>query len=286
MRTFQAFSLSLPVRRQGRRRLIPASILLLSVLACLGQPKSEPGPTPIEPAEGKKEGRALAAELLAQAPEEDLTNSGLLTIRRPGTKPQAFPVRFKTIVTPTNWVSTYTVEASAKGPVKQELRVIHRNGQPNEYVLITSQADGSNHVATLSENETQKPFAGSDFWLADLGLEFLHWTEQRLLLREMRKGQACEVLESTNPQADAGYARIVSWLETESPHAIVHADAYDAHGQLLKEFDPKKLKKIQGQYQLEEMEIRNDKTGGRTLIEFDLQADNQKVEGQKEGGHR
>ena len=25
------------------------------------------------------------------------------------------------------------------------------------------------------------PFAGSDFWVADLGLEFFHWPEQKVL---------------------------------------------------------------------------------------------------------
>ena len=39
---------------------------------------------------------------------------------------------------------------------------------------------------------------------------------------------------------------------------------------LLKEYDTKKLKKVNGQWQVEEMEIRNDQTGSRTRLEFDL----------------
>ena len=56
----------------------------------------------------------------------------------------------------------------------------------------------------------------------------------------------------------------------ESPHGIVHADAYDAQGELIKHFDPKNLEKVQGEYQLEEMEMRNRKTGSQTWIKFNL----------------
>ena len=115
------------------------------------------------------------------------------------------------------------------------------------------------------------PFAGSDFWVADLGLEFLHWPHQRVLKNEMRHSKSCKVLESVNPQpVPGGYARVVSWIMIESPHGIVHADAYDARGESLKRFDPKSLEKVQGEYQLEEMEMRNRKTGSQTVIKFNL----------------
>jgi len=51
----------------------------------------------------------------------------------------------------------------------------------------------------------------------------------------------------------------------------VYAEAYDAQGDRLKRFEPKALKKVNGQWQLQEMVIRNLKTGSRTAIEFDLQ---------------
>ena len=102
------------------------------------------------------------------------------------------------------------------------------------------------------------PFAGSDFWMADLGLEFLHWPQQRLLRKEMRHSKSCNVLESVNPQpVPGGYARVVSWIMIDTPHGIVHADAYDAQGERIKQFDPKNLEKVQGEYQLEAMEMRN-----------------------------
>ena len=38
----------------------------------------------------------------------------------------------------------------------------------------------------------------------------------------------------------------------------------------MKEFDPSGLKKVNGQRKLEEMEMRNRKTGSHTWIKFDL----------------
>ena len=118
-----------------------------------------------------------------------------------------------------------------------------------------------------------QPFAGSDFWIADLGLEFLHWPLQRVLRIQMRKGQSCDVLQSTNPQpVPGGYSRVVSWIAINRPEdiVIVHAEAFDTRDKLLKEFDPKKVEKINGVWQLEEMEIRNRQTGTRTRIDFNL----------------
>jgi hypothetical protein len=123
----------------------------------------------------------------------------------------------------------------------------------------------------LRGDQAMIPFADSDFWVADLGLEFLHWPEQRLLKKEMRRGQFCNVLESLNPQLGAvGYRRVVSWLDIDTG-GIVHSEAYDAKNKLLKEFDPKEFKKVSGRWELRGMEIRNLKERSRTRLEFDLE---------------
>jgi hypothetical protein len=83
-----------------------------------------------------------------------------------------------------------------------------------------------------------KPFAGTDFWLADLGMEFLHWPSSALLRKEMRRGRSCKVLESTNPQLGKGaYGRVRSWIDSESAQ-LIRAEAYDSENRLLKEFSP------------------------------------------------
>jgi len=156
--------------------------------------------------------------------------------------------------------------------------VIHTENRPNEYRLanFSRPAGDTNESITLHGPQAMIPFAGSDFWLADLGLEFLHWPDQRLLKKELKRSQSCYVLESRHPEANGGYARVVSWMDIDSVRdagqaAIVLAEAYDAKGRLVKEFEPKGITKVHGQWQLEEMEIRNAKTGSRTSIKFNLE---------------
>ena len=62
---------------------------------------------------------------------------------------------------------------------------------------------------------------------------------------------------------------MLSWIDKESD-GILEAEAYDINGKLLKVFEPKSFKKVDGQWELQEMEIRNVQTGSRTRLEFDL----------------
>ncbi len=247
--------------------------LLLSASVCLGQRQNEPRPAPLDPVQAVKEARALVSEMLAQRPDQNTTNIGRVTIRDAAGKEREIPVRFEITGTPTGWQSLYESLPSAGSPGATRLTVIHTGEQPNRYELVTQAAAGATNAAPqqLGQDQIMTPFAGSDFWIADLGLEFLHWPKQRLLKKEMRHSKFCDVLESINPQpAPGGYSRVVSWLIIDPPHGIIHADAYDARGDRIKQFDPKSLEKVQGEYQLESMEIRNRKVGTRTVIEFDL----------------
>ena len=151
------------------------------------------------------------------------------------------------------------------------MTVIHSDGQPNRYELFDP-ADATNTVAKeLTRAQIMAPFAGSDFWIADLGLEFLHWPRQRvLLLNDMKHGKACRKLESTNPKpVPGGYARVESWIMIASPHGIVACRCLRRRGDVLKHFDPTNLEKIQGEYQLEEIAMRNP-DGSQTWIKFNL----------------
>jgi hypothetical protein len=120
-----------------------------------------------------------------------------------------------------------------------------------------------------------KSFASSDFWICDLGLQFFHWPDQKVLPKttNLKRGRAYTLLESTNPDPGTnGYSRVVSWIDQETG-GILEADAYDAQGKLLKVFEPKSFKKVNGHWELQEMEIRNVQTDSRTRLEFDLKKD-------------
>jgi len=255
-----------------------ALLLLLPglVLRCFGQAQSElKPPPPLSAAEGERQARALVARLLAQTPDQASTNAGVLRIREAEGAQRSVPVLFEIVPTPTNWLNIY--DASGTGSLEAEkLTIVHRRNEANQYWLQKAGAKNliSNAPQELAPNALLVPFAGSDFWIVDLGLEFLHWPEQRVLKKQMRKGLSCDVLQSTNPHPGPGgsYSRVLSWIAINRPEdiVVVHAEAYDARDKLLKEFDPKKVEKVNGVWQLEEMEIRNRQTGSRTKIEFNL----------------
>ena len=211
-------------------------------------------------------GRHLAQQLRQQQrPTTNFVQTGTLKIRNAKGGRTEIPIQFQIVVTEMNslnWLSNYQTTMT-NNPVR--LMIVHCDDKPNGYRFF--EGDGQRD---LDGNQAMIPFAGSDFWVADLGLEFFHWPGQKLLKKVVRSSRGCSVLESTNPEpATNGYSRVVSWIDSESG-GILHAEAYDAKGKLLKEYDTKKLKKVNGQWQVEEMEICNDRTGSSTRLEFDL----------------
>ena len=238
----------------------------VSSLACFGQ--SQIVITNL--AEQQKLGREFVQELLSLRPETNSSGKGVMKIRDAKGKTTEIALQFNTVVTSNDWRAVY--RAKPNTPDQTMLMVINKDNSPNKTVLSdASQTEGSPHVPGLHGNETMIPFSCSDFWLADLGLEFLHWPEQRMIKKEMSRSQFCKVIESINPQpASNAYSKVISWIQHEGG-GIVHAEAYDAKGKLLKIFEPKEIEKVNGQWQLREMEMRNVQTRSRTRIEFDLQ---------------
>jgi hypothetical protein len=84
----------------------------------------------------------------------------------------------------------------------------------------------------------------------------------------MRKGRPCRILESTNPKAK-NYTRVRSWVDLENKGVIL-AEAYDAAGKLMKRFSIGSVQKLDGAWQLKDMEMIDELRGSETRLEFDL----------------
>lgn len=230
-------------------------------------------PAPLDPIQAEREARTLVAELLTQRPEENATNIGRLIVQPNRTSQSELRVRFETVRTATNWLSIYETLPAERQAKPTRLVVVHTSGQPNQYLLDEPGSPAAG-PRKLAGNQTMIPFAGSDFWVADLGFEFLSWPKQTLLKKEMKNNKFCEVLESTNPKPESGgYARVVTWITADKPHAPARADAYDASGKKIKAFDPKTVEKVEGAYQVHSVEMRNLRTRSRTVMEFNSDAD-------------
>lgn len=238
-------------------------------------------------------GRQLAQQILTQlqqTPPQSFTNAAMLEIEHRGQPSLNIPVRFETFVGLTHfvplpsigdlpaeagdaagragWEVIYDAQMSTPGEADHAWFGIYHAG--NQSVFHAPETGRPSRDVVLAGNQTMVPFAGSDFWICDLGLEFFQWPDQKIIGHETRRTRACAVLESTNPDpAPGAYSRVVSWIDNET-HGIVHAEAYDAAGKLLKEFDPKSFKKVNGHLELQDMEIRNVQTHSRTWMKFSL----------------
>jgi len=228
---------------------------------------THPAPAPSSP-----EGLALAEDLRSAKPTENLEVKGWIRLRDAEGRRSRTPFRYRVEVGEQSWRSVY--ETSGEGPLPAErLVVIHANTAPNRYEL--SRASGAGAASpgpeVLTGDQAMIPFAGADFWLADLGREFLWWPEHRIVEEariKMRKGRPCKVLESRNPQPDAkGYTRVRSWIDTKTGGIII-AEAYGPDGKLMKEFEIGGLTKVNEVWELKDMEMRNARTDSQTVFEF------------------
>jgi outer membrane lipoprotein-sorting protein len=217
----------------------------------------------------KEEGQALAAELRRQRPTENAELTGVLKIRDGASQRSELVIRFQVVVGDGFWKAVYQTLPGPRTEA-EKLIVIHAEGRPNQYLIASAEKSESQLPDLVPSSQSMKPFAGTDFWLADLGMEFLHWPEQRLVKKEMRRGRSCKVLESTNPQlAKGGYGRVRSWIDSESAQ-LIFAEVYDSENRLLKEFSVGSVKKVRGRWELKDMEIRNEQTDSLTRLVFDL----------------
>ena len=242
------------------RVFIAAALIVLWIGHTPSTVSQEPG---LPASASNPEGQELAERLREAWPEEDMRVSGALKIRERGQPTRRVPVEFSIQRDARAWRAIYRIPA-AEGITAETLVITHVPGETNRYnVLERGSPDSSIDIFS--------PLGGSDFWIVDLGLDFLHWPGQRFIKTEMRKGRWCRVLESSRePVATHGYQRVISWLDKEEGQPIL-AEAYDVQNELLKEFSIGSFKKVDGQWRLEDMKIINVQRRSRTELEFELE---------------
>jgi hypothetical protein len=244
-----------------------ASLLLLITLAGMGG--LSPGLVAAEDdlAVQRQRGAALALELKSQKPAEGLTNTGTLRIRDSAGKRRELPVSIVTEVDDARWRVRYSARDTNSKPV-ESLTVTFTATQPPAY-----QVEGPSGIVPTDPDKTAQAFAGSDFWRCDLGLEFLHWPDQRVIKQEMSNGRLCWTLDSYNPGTN-GYAHVRSWIDAEF-HALLRAEAYDRQRRKTKEFSTGSFREVttrdgRSLWMLKDIRIRDEFRDTRTELIYDL----------------
>ena len=221
---------------------------------------------------GPEAGRKLAAELRSMRPEENSKWQGTLKIKR-NHKTSTVPIFCQTSLgaTDSSWTVMYLTSATdAIGAEK--LTVGFSTNGPNQYSLAVAASPGGplGEPMQLNGSAADVPLASSDFWLSDLGLEFYHWPQQERLAGDRFGGRPCYVLESTNPQPKAGgYSRVKTWIDQETG-APVEATAYGIDNKPMKIFELRHFRKVNGHWELKDMEMIDSRSGSQTHILFDL----------------
>lgn len=215
-------------------------------------------------------GEELAKRLTWATPKKEVIYNGTLQVRTSSGERRETPVRWRAITGDTGWTNVF--ETIAKGDSQSErIAIAHRPGQQNAYYRSTSPNATTPFSDPKRLHDIMVPFADSDFWVADLGRDFYHWSSQRILREERRRTRQCYVLESrrASEKVKDGYSRVVSWIDQESG-GLLRAEAYDAEGEHLKIFSIGSLQKVNGQWHIENIAIRNVQRGSRTEIEFNI----------------
>jgi hypothetical protein len=183
------------------------------------------------------------------------------------------PVVCRVVIHDGSWETDYDTAATVSTGAEQ-LIVIHHTNAPSEYLYARAPSPPAPlpKPAPMSSTEAAAtPLAGSDFSAADLGLDFLHWPQQRQFKSEMRLGQWCYVLDSRDPDAKT-IGHVKSYIDKES-NGLLIAEGFDATEHLVKKFSlsGSSFKKVNGHYRLEKMDIHDLKKRSRTELKFDMQ---------------
>lgn len=217
--------------------------------------------------EAVRMGQDLAAELRSLHPGGSSTNTGTLQIRDAKNRRREIPVSVVTLVGSDAWSVSY--RATLTNGAVETLTVRYGSGLPtSEVARVEPGAALAGAPRRLPPGETAISFAGSDFWVCDLGLEFLSWPSQRYLKDELSNGRLCHVLESVNPSTN-GYARVWSYIDTEFK-GLLSAKAFDRRGLLIKDFSTGSFAKVQDRWYLKDIRIRDERTDSKTQLVYTM----------------
>lgn len=227
------------------------------------------------------DGQGLANRLATIKPTEESEVHGTINIRMKRVRRQ-IPFTSQVLLRGDKWQSVFQTAATADSGIETLVVVHDPSGGPNEY-LYSRASSPTNTPPPLSPVDADKaatiPFARSDFTLAELGLDFLHWPMQQRLRSQTRLNRVCYVLESRNVRAPE-IVRIRAFIDKEYAGtlgeqgfpALLVAEGYDLHNEQVKEFslEGSSFKKVHGQYRLKQIKMENYKTGSQTLLKFDI----------------
>lgn len=141
-----------------------------------------------------------------------------------------------------------------------------------EGVRIVLPKKGAISLVDLSTNKPVKNLQNrlfqSVFTMEDISLRFLSWPEQKLTGEETLRDRRCWILVSHPPEGDtSSYAWVESWIDQQY-QGVLRALAYNAQGDVVKEFTVRSFQKIEDLWTLKLLEIQAPLEKTRTRLEI------------------
>ncbi len=128
-------------------------------------------------------------------------------------------------------------------------------------------------VRQITGASKQESFVGTDFSYEDLAIvsEILDWPEgdagSSLLRDETTDGHPCAVIELVPTDPDVGYGKIRLWLSRDDL-VVRRYEFEDRKGRLSKSLLVSKIEPINEIPTAQHMEMRNERSGSRTIVDF------------------
>ena len=214
-----------------------------------------------------KTGEALAKRVREAMPPSDIEGRAILRTRERSGDWTEYDLRMSTrLVAIDRWRVNYV----AKSREGEERVLVIEHGRDRLPRYERRQGKSEQKVLSRGDAASTKGYAGSEFSPLDLGLDFLHWPKQELVNHRitMRRSRPCFVIESSDPDYHgAPYTRVLSWIDREHL-VIMRSEAYDISGKLLKTFEPDDVTKVNGEWRVKTVEIRNRSTKRKSELEF------------------
>ena len=211
----------------------------------------------------ESQGRELAQRLRTVAPEESSTNQAVLRIRNREGRRQ-IPVTVVTQPGKGRWTVEYQVGGPGAKGAGEVSRIHYSAGGPPTFEVVVEGLGKPPIQGGRAPGDWA--IAKSDFLLRELGMEFLHWPEQRVIGRELSNSRWCQVLESVSKKPE-GPASVRSWID-EKLGVVLSAEVYDARKVRLKHFSITQFREQADRWTCS-VSMVDDVRGTKTELAFD-----------------